>query len=260
MRIRSMALSRSRWIPQLAGLAALAGAGLLAAGCTQPTAQLAPEPAATSTAEVATLAPAASGVTAYPAPGTPARTAELAKLAGVAQVDIVEDWEDYATVDQVEDTISRNLGIGDNLMDLTLERSDGQTLPPGQVLAVAYDITSSAPDDFVGFNRDLGAAADWSGGTALAIWIDGSQAPDVDVVLQFRETSGEVWRSQQPLPSMGQPLVLPLDTDTFQRTDWSASVNDQIDLGAIDQYGLYVGHTGPGRSGAAKFGPIVLVR
>jgi hypothetical protein len=172
---------------------------------------------------------------------------------------IVEDWGSFEDVAAVEAAISRNLGQGDNEMTLDLEAEEmGAAL--GTWLALTYDIGAAEPHDFVGFDRTLDAQADWSGAGSIAVWLDPSEAPGTDFVLQWREGSGEVWRYQGPLAAVspGEPLVLPLSTDYFARADWSTTANEQIDLGDVNQYGLYVGHAGPGATGTLRVGPVVL--
>jgi hypothetical protein len=189
------------------------------------------------------------------------RAEELAGLADANAIDIVEDWSTYGSVDLVEDTITRNLGLGDNIMDLTLGPADVEGMPSGDVLIMAYEIGAPAPDDFVGFNRDLEAPDDWSAAKAAGLWIAAGEDPGVDFAFQFRESSGEVWRAQAAVPAggSGSPVTLDLGADTFKWADWSTKENGRIDLSAIDQYGLYVGHQGSDKSGSVDIGPIVLL-
>jgi len=218
-------------------------------------------PATPSASDVASLAGAKS-----------TRDAELAALAGADAVTVVEDWAEFESADAVESTIARNLGVGENSMTLSLGAAEASTLPddglvytyviPNGVLVLTYEILASAPHDFVGFNRDLDPPADWTGASDLALWIDATMDADVNVVFQFREISGEVWRHQGPMPTSadGSPLVVPIDAEAFAWASWSTTENGTPDLGAIDQYGVYVGHSGPGRAGVVHFGPIALIR
>jgi hypothetical protein len=69
----------------------------------------------------------------------------------------------------------------------------------------------------------------------------------MNLVIQFRESSGEVWRYLTNLSTFGvKDLRLPLNKATFHWADWSTQENGRIDLGAIDHYGIYVGHDGLG--------------
>lgn len=189
------------------------------------------------------------------------RGAELAALAGADGVTVIEDWADFDRAEDVEATIARNLGMGENAMTLSLSPARTVASYSGDDLVMAYEIRESPPHDFVGFNRDLDPPADWSGATRIALWIDASMAAEVNVVFQFRETSGEVWRHQGAMPTSagGALLVLPFDTDAFTWASWSTTENGTPDLGAVDQYGVYVGHAGPGRSGVVHLGPIALI-
>lgn len=233
----------------------------------QPTdASTAPQAASTTdtTAPVATDGGSTAGATSVEsaATGDADRAAELAAMAGAASVTVVEDWAKYASANEVEATIDRNLGMGDNTMDLTLTPASGNALPAGNVLGLTYAIGEAAPNDFVGFNRSLDAPADWSGAKGVAFWADGSAAPGVDVVFQFREGSGEVWRYEGAMPAaVGGALVsVMFDGGAFKWADWSTTGNGQIDLAVVDQYGVYVGHQGTGKTGVARVGPIVLLR
>jgi len=188
--------------------------------------------------------------------------ARLAELTGADAVTVVEDWGAFSDTDEVEATISRNLGMGENAMVLALDADDASGLPDGaRFLGLSFDVDEAAPHDFVGFNRSLDEPADWSGASAVALWVDGTDAAEVNLVFQFLERSGEAWRYEGPMPNggAGSPLVLPLDSDTFAWANWSTEENGTIDAGSIDQYGVYVGHTGPGRSGVVRLGPIALI-
>jgi hypothetical protein len=245
-------------------------AGLLVAACSGPSAPVAVETAYPALDQLPTSALPQEP---YPEPGPadsgvePAadRAGALAALADVAAVDIVEDWSVFGTAEEVEAVITRNLGMGENVMLLTLEPADSAALPSGSALAVTYDIGEEDPHDFVGFNRDRLdqlAPASWAGATGVGLWLEPHGTVDVHVVFQFREASGEVWRAEVPVPAAGggSPLVLPLDEETFRWAPWSTTENGRIDLDAIDQYGLYVGHRGPDQAGVVRFGPLVLLR
>lgn len=190
------------------------------------------------------------------------RAAQLAALAGADSVTAVEYWAPFGYVDEVEAAITRNLGVGDNAMTLTLGTADVSAPLQGPGLLITYDIPEAPPHDFVGFNRDLDSVSDWSGASAVALWVGHAEPASVNLVFQFRERSGEVWRHEGPMPAVdsGAPLMLPLDMATFEWANWSTEENGTMDLGAIDQYGVYVGHTGPGRAGVVHLGPIALVQ
>lgn len=188
--------------------------------------------------------------------------ASLAKLAGADSATLVEDWAAFATADDVEGAIGRNLGMGANAMTLTLQASGLAPDLEASAVNIAYAIGADAPHDFVGFDRRLDAPADWTGARAVALWIDAAGAPGADLVFQFREGSGEVWRYQGSMPeaTAGEPVLLALDAERFAWATWSREANGAIDLEAIDQYGVYVGHAGPGLDGVLMLGPIAIVR
>lgn len=250
--------------------AAVIALGLAMGACASPDDAVAPAPGPgpveSPIAPLPTVASAASIVapTADTASASDdaARAAALAALADAPAVTLVEDWAAYGTAAEVEDAIDRNLGMGDNAMGVVLRPAGAAGLPPGPGLALTYTVGAAAPHDFVGFNRSFDAPADWSGATGVGLWLDGAAAAEVDVVFQFREGSGEVWRHQGAMPGAGDgtPLVLPFDPATFQWASWSTAANGQIDVAAVDQYGLYVGHRGAGRTGEVTVGPIVVLR
>ncbi|MEO8340799.1 MAG: hypothetical protein ABI604_13970, partial [Nitrospirota bacterium] len=99
-------------------------------------------------------------------------------------------------------------------------------------------------------------------GTDQHLGREGRAAPGVDVVFQFREGSGEVWRYEGALPAAvgGTMVSVMFDGGAFKWADWSTTSNGQIDLAVVDQYGVYVGHKGTGKTGVAQVGPIVLLR
>lgn len=223
------------------------------------------EGAAASAPEDAAAVPIApeAGASAATAAGATSETAATALPAPIAFPDTtvvatVEDWLAFGDAAAVEATIERNLGAGTaNTMTLTLLDLTGS--PGGQGgLGIDYEIGEDAPDDFVGFNRTLDEIQDWRGATHLALWVEPGSATTPDLVFQFRETSGEVWRYTGPLGGLRSdvPLMLPLAADTFTRADWSTEANGEIDLDAIDQYGIYIGHVGPGITGTLNIGVI----
>jgi hypothetical protein len=177
---------------------------------------------------------------------------------GADVVAVVEDWQALSDTAAAEAAIERNLGAG-TANTMTLALLDPWAAPGGQGgLAIDYQIGEEVPDDFVGFNRTLAPAQDWREATHLAVWADPGSTTAVELVVQFREASGEVWRYK--VPAVGIPvdglLLLPLDTRTFTWADWSTTENGEIDLAAINQYGIYVGHVGPGLTGTLNIGVI----
>lgn len=112
--------------------------------------------------------------------------------------------------------------------------------------AFYYEIRNPAPDDYAGFERSF-PAQNWQPYSALYVWVksDGSAR---ELLIQFREVSGEVWRHRTNLSTFAaRDIRLPLNESTFQHADWSTYQNGRIDLGAIEYYGLYVGNGGQGK-------------
>lgn len=217
-----------------------------------------------TTVPAAPLAPAPALATAVPAApagaGTPQAPAVV--VPGADVVAVVENWQALSDTASVEAAIERNLGAGaTNTMTLAL--LDPWAAPGGQGgLAIDYWIGEEAPDDFVGFNRSLASAQDWREATHLGVWADPGSTSIVELVVQFKEASGEVWRYQGPagdIPVDGL-LLLPLDASTFTWADWSTTENGEIDLAAINQYGVYIGHVGPGVVGTLSIGALAAVR
>lgn len=190
-----------------------------------------------------------------------ALAASLADLAGAADATLVEDWSALGSSDGVEATVTRNLGMGENAMMLSLFSAQSAAPLPGAAVEMSFTISEDDPHDFVGFDRTLDAPADWSEAHSAALWLDGSAAPGANLVFQFREASGEVWRYAGPMPKAGasEPLLLALDADTFAWAPWSREESGTIDLEAIDQYGVYVGHAGAGLGGVVMLGPIAVL-
>jgi hypothetical protein len=178
-------------------------------------------------------------------------------------VRVVEDWRAVNTAEQIEARITRNLGMGDTELALMPLSSPSVPGPLNGVLG-SWRVNEARPNDFVGFNRDLDPAQDWSGGDVLAIWLDAGDRPRGNVVFQFREGAGseEVWRYEDAaakVPATG-PLLLPLEDDVFAWAPWSRESDGIIQREAIDQYGFYVGHAGPDLSGGFMLGAIAVLR
>lgn len=172
---------------------------------------------------------------------------------------VVEDWSGYADDDALAEAYSFNTAVPDNSLELRLEPSLIAGGPVGAV--AAYSITVPAPNDYAGFDLGLAPVQDWSGYTHLSIVAEPSEKSARQLVLQWHETSGEVWRHRtqfEDIPTDG-PLLIPLTADAWEWADWSARDNQKLDLGAVERYGLFIGHAGPG-GGTVKLGPIEVVR
>jgi hypothetical protein len=246
---------------------------MLAAGCS-PVADLTPAPAspaaqtAPSEAGAGVVAPypAPGSILGAPAPGTNAEGTPVDPAAWVrAQVSpaesvLIDDWKAANDSGQPESLVKENLAVSGNA--LRIEPSTLQRAQQPWSIDLAYGISAAAPNDYVGFDRDLPQQQNWSGADHVLIDVDASRAPGVALVFQFWEASGEVWRHTASLSSLvpGEPLRVPLDSQHFERAGWSARVNDVIDLDAIDTFGVYVGHTGPGRAGNLTLGALAAYR
>ena len=244
------------------------GLGLLVACSPVAPALSTPEPSpASETAPATGMAyppvgePASATAAAYPpaAENAPADALAWAQAqVGSGAVVLVDDWKAANDSGDPESAVSENVATNANTMGLrpsTLAR-------PQQPWSVdmAYGITSPEPNDYVGFDRDLPRAQDWSRADHMLVDVDGRQAADVTMVVQFWEASGEVWRHSARLSSLpaGEPLRVPLNSQYFERAPWSTRANDAIDLDAVNSYGVYVGHTGPGRAGVVTLGAIAV--
>jgi hypothetical protein len=243
---------------------------VMTAACA-PAADRTPAPAS----PVAQTVPTEAAVTErapYPAAETPGATvltegtsaadatAWVQAQVGATTMVLVDDWKAANDSGQPASSVKENLGVSGNALHIQPSALARAQQPWS--IDLAYGISAPEPNDYVGFDRDLPQQQNWSGTDHILIDVDPSQAPGVAMVFQFWEASGEVWRYTAPLSSVvkGEPLTVPLDTQHFQRAEWSTRVNDAIDLGAIDSYGVYVGHTGPGKAGNLTLGAIAAYR
>jgi hypothetical protein len=102
-----------------------------------------------------------------------------------------------------------------------------------------------APDDYAGFEQRSGPE-DWSAFTQLILWVRSDQSTR-DLVIQFGEQSGEVWRYRVNLSTFEDNVFrLPLEQNTFSIADWAERNNGLIDLHAIAYFGISVGNGGQG--------------
>jgi hypothetical protein len=162
----------------------------------------------------------------------------------VSQGLVVEDAESYGSDATLNATYQINDAWGANEGSLSIA---GPPHVGGGTRAIAFwfNIRSSAPDDYSGFERHLPAPQDWSGHPHLCLWVENDGSLE-EMVIQFGEKSGEVWKHMAALSTGVQELCLPLSSSTFHIAEWSPSENAQIDLGAINYYGIYVHRAQPG--------------
>jgi hypothetical protein len=178
--------------------------------------------------------------TATPVPAPPTFTPTLPLPPGLT-VDNAEGYDSDATLNA---TYQINNAWGANEAGLSLAglpHIGGGT----QAIAFRFNIPNPASADYCGFERHLPTPQDWSGYSHLCLWVENDGSIH-EMVVQFGEKSGEVWKCTAALPIGAQELCLPLSGNVFHITEWSASENDQIDLGAINYYGIYVHRSHPG--------------
>ncbi|MGC9332707.1 MAG: hypothetical protein ACP5JJ_01050, partial [Anaerolineae bacterium] len=157
---------------------------------------------------------------------------------------MVEDAESYSSAASLNAAYQINHCWDANEGQLTL------SAPPHvgegtQAIAFWFNIRQAPPNDYVGFERFLATAQDWSGHSHLCLWTE-SDGSINDVVIQFREKSGEVWKHYLPVSPGGRESCVPLSEGVFVHADWSARGNDRIDPSAVDYYGIYVHRSQPG--------------
>ncbi len=177
---------------------------------------------------------------AMPGPGMDAPTPASDTL-------VVEDWASYADDEALAGALTINEGWAKNSIVLALLPATASPHGPAGV-AVGYEITAVDPNDYVGFEWDVVPAQDWRGYGELVTWAQSTDATERQLVLQFHEWSGEVWRHRvalKGLPANGE-IRIPLAQDQWQWADWSERQNKQLDLHEITRLGLFVGHSGPG--------------
>lgn len=199
--------------------------------------------------------PVAMGPTARPAatPGPSPTPRSLAPL-------VIEDWAAYEDDEALQAAYNPNEGWADNRIELAL--LDAAASPNGTAGAEAgYDIRAAAPNDYVGFERDLQPPQSWRDYSHLAVWAVPSERSNRQLVVQWHERSGEVWRHRTKLgaiPADG-PLVIPLQPEAWEWADWSDVDDGELDLDQVGQFGIFIGHDGTG-SGTLRLGTIELVQ
>lgn len=179
-----------------------------------------------------------------------ATTPDASRVAGGL---VLEDWSRYADSEAVKAAFisSDGWGAGNDMM----------VAPNAGQLDVAYTIKADAPNDYVGMERDLSPVQDWRDYGKLTTTVQSSDASGRELVLQFTEGSGEAWRHRlklTDLPADGR-VSIPLTADQWEWADWSEPQNKVMDLDAVTNFGLFIGHVGTG-DGELVLGPLVLQR
>jgi hypothetical protein len=205
-------------------------------------------PTPTSVAPTPTpVPPTSTPVPPTPTPGT--TIAETPTTIPSPAERMIESFESYSDDGALRAAYSTDAPENDASVSLSVARN---VYAGNQSLAFAYDIHTVVPigediaTDYAGLIRDF-AIQDWRGFNYLRLWVrsDGSTK---DLVIQFHEASGEVWRHTTNLSNFGEKdLELALDMSDFEPADWSPWVNGEIDLGSVAGFSIYVGHAGPGR-------------
>lgn len=232
-----------------AGLTSERAATIRAAAATADAARQDKTPPAPATAGVATQG------------GTPPVTLPddaATQPSGADAVKVIEDWSGYPDADALDAAFDRNLGWVDN--QLTLAALPAAQSPDGGPGArLAYDILKPAPNDYVGIERTLWPAQDWSGYKWIDLAVSAEGSMTEQLVLQWREGSGEVWRQRVSIKGLPTSVLsLALDGAGWEWADWSTKENGHPDLGAVDQWSLFVGHGGAGE-GALRLGRLRLL-
>ncbi len=156
----------------------------------------------------------------------------------------LDNFEGYGSDASLRSAYGINAAWGTNVGQLSLA-SPPNVCTGNRSAAFYYEIRNSAPDDYAGFERSF-PAQNWQPFSVLHVWVKSDRSPR-DLLVQFREVSGEVWRYRTNLSAFAsRDLRLPLNEGTFQHADWSPYQNGRMDLGAIEYYGFYVGNGGQG--------------
>jgi hypothetical protein len=248
------------WAAVLLGVAAVIGAVamlLWVVRTTQApaTATLTGQPTAIA------AAPAGDGASASPvaaATGSPVGEAGAVPATTAAPGLIVEDWSGYADDEALRAAFTTNSAWTTNGITLTLLPGPASPMGPAGA-AVAYTIQAPVPNDYVGFERDLVPPQDWRGYSRLATWVQTTDRSPRQLVLQFQEASGEVWRHRLPLESvpLDGAVSVPLTAAEWEWADWSVAGNQQLDLDQVNHFGVFIGHTGPG-AGEVRLGTLAV--
>jgi hypothetical protein len=140
-----------------------------------------------------------------------------------------DDFETYTSDAALRAAYAPVSGSGSIEASLDSTRGDNQ----GSAMRVQFTLGAVG---YVGLGRPM--LDDWTGAIALSVWI----APDAngrEVVLQFREASGEYWERRVTFDTAA-PTRLDLPLAGFTRPSWSEPGNGLQDLQAIVQVVLFL--------------------
>ncbi len=168
---------------------------------------------------------------------TPLNASPLALI-----IDGFESYDNDAALVEVYNVISYTPNVGELGLTSQPDVSSGN-----RGAAFYYQISGQDDNDYAGFQRTFDAQ-DWRGYSGLCVWIKREGGGmEMDLVIQFGEASGEVWRYRTDLSTFDvKDFCLLFNEDAFQWADWSAEENGRIDLDAVSYYGFFVGHGGQG--------------
>jgi hypothetical protein len=157
---------------------------------------------------------------------------------------VLDDFENYSSDELLRAAYSINTAGGKNVGSLSLASSPNVGGGTGSA-GFQYEIKNAWPDDYAGFDRQM-SPQDWRPYNALSVWVK-SDRSNMDLVIQFGETDGEVWLYRAKLSTFGTVnLQPPLDESAFELADWKGKQNGHIDLHSVSYYGLFVGAGGLG--------------
>jgi hypothetical protein len=161
---------------------------------------------------------------------------------------VIEDFE-YASDNDLYAAYRIN-APGSNELMLSLEGPPVAVLGKN-ALAMKYNIDNGPPSDYVGIESKDWPPMDWRDHTSLCLWVQ-NQDYVGDLVIQFREVSGEIWKRAVPMQNLTSgEACAPLTEDFLVLADHSAHRNERVDLAAIDNIGFYL--EGAGRAQGVVF-------
>jgi hypothetical protein len=104
------------------------------------------------------------------------------------------------------------------------------------------NIAGDPPTDYVGV--EIKTSGDWSEYHYFSVWIR-SDRSNKDLVVQFKEASGEPWLYRISLSAITEE-VLEIPFSAFEPVDWHEGGDNHLDLRSITNYSFYVGNGGKG--------------
>lgn len=127
----------------------------------------------------------------------------------------------------------------------------------GREFSVRYEYTIDTPE-WGGVERTLPWES-WEGAKGIRFWWkpDGSHN---SLTIQFGQATGEYWEAYVPIQGKTEPELVQLPFEAFVRPAWNTKGRDEIDLGMITSFAIYIGQTGNGgESGVIYFDAFELI-